>query len=172
MPTYTRQVDAVDTNSAADINELQVGIEGLSTGIKRVTADQTTTATAAADVTGMSFAIAASEVWSVEWNLQNGCSGTGGVKWTITVPASATFRGVALGMSTGVTALTSAVMTVSGTLTIAFNAVASTAGWMRITAVIVNSTTAGTVQLRFASTTSGQTSTVYTNSSQVARRIA
>jgi len=172
MPTYTRQVDATDTNSAADINELQVGIEGLSTGIKRVAADRTTTVVTAANVTDMSFAIAASETWSVEWNLQNGCSGIGGVKWAITVPAGATFRGVADGMSTGITARTSAVMTVSGTLTIAFNAVASTAGFTRITAVIANGVTAGTVALQFASTTAAQTSTVYANSSQVARRIA
>lgn len=172
MPTYTRQVDGVDTNSAADINELQVGIEGLSTGLARTTADRTTTSSTQGDVTDMSFAIGASETWAVEWFLSTQCSSTGGIRFAITVPSGATFRGVAEGTAASVTARTTSTLVTSGTApAINFNN-ANFNGSVRITAVIVNSTTEGTVQLQFASTTAGQTSTVYANSSQVARRVA
>jgi len=137
-----------------------------------VTTTVTTTVIAAASVTGMSFAIPASETWSFEFFLQNGCSGIGGVKFAIVVPTGATFRAVAVGMSTAVTAVTSAVLTVSGTLSgVAFNAVALTTGWTRITGSVVNATTAGTVELRFASTTAAQTSSVYDKSYMTARKI-
>jgi len=143
----------------------------VSAAYARITADRTTTATGAANVTGMSFSVGANETWSFEFFLQNGCSGSGGIKWAITTPAGATFRAVADGMSTAVTARTSSIMTVSGTLSVAFNTVALATGFTRITGVVVNAGTPGTVQLQFASTTAGQTSTAFTNSYLIAREM-
>jgi hypothetical protein len=143
----------------------------LSATFARVTADRTTTLNSASNVTDMSFAIGASETWSVEFFISNGCSGTGGVKWALTTPAGATFRAVADGMSTAITGRTSAIMTVSGTLTVAFNAVALATGFTRITGVVVNGGSAGTVQLQFASGTAAQTSTVFANSYLIAREM-
>ena len=137
----------------------------------RVASNQTTTLTTAANVTNMVFAIPVSENWSFEFNISNGCNNIGGLKWAITVPTGATFRAVAVGMSTVATAATSAIMTVSGTLTIAFNAANLATGWTRITGTCANSTNTGNVQLQFASTTSGQTSTVFANSYFKARKI-
>ena len=138
----------------------------------RITANRTTTVVTAGSVTDMSFAIGASEVWSFDFYLSNGCSGVGGVKWAINGPAGATFRAHAVGMSTGITAITSDLMTALATLGIAFNAVALATGWTRITGTVVNSTTPGTVQLQFASTTAAQTSTAYAGSNLSAHRIS
>lgn len=141
--------------------------------IARTTADRTTTATAAANVTDLSFAIGANEVWGFEFFLQNGCASLSGIKWAITVPSGATFRGVAVGMAAAVTAVTSAILSVSGALSgVAFNAVALATGWTHITGSVANGATAGTVALQFATVSSGQASTVYANSLMTAQRIA
>lgn len=126
--------------------------------------DQTTTANTGTNVTGLSFALAANEKRAFEFHIQNGCNNTGGVTYALTVPSGATFRANARGSSTGVTAMTSSTMTVSGTLTGAFNTVNSAGGWTTITGVVTNGSTAGTVQLQFASGTSTQTSTVFAQS--------
>lgn len=134
--------------------------------------NQTTTSNTAANVNNMAFDIGANEVWSFEFFMQNGCSSTGGVKWAITTPAGASFIAVADGMSTSATGRTSSIMTVSGTLSIAFNAVALQTGFTRITGTVGNGGTAGTIHLEVASGSSGQTTTVYGNSYMVARRIS
>lgn len=135
------------------------------------TSNQTTTSNSATNVNNMSFSIGANDVWSFEFRMQNGCSSTGGVKWALTVPTGATFRATAQGMAASATARTSSVMSVSGTLSIAFNAVANQNGFTDITGTVAGGGTAGTVQLQVASTTNGQTTTVYGNSYMVARRI-
>lgn len=169
MPyAFTRQANT-ETIDANDVNELQVAIEAQA--YARVTSDRTTTVITAGNVTDMSFAVPASENWGFEFFLSNGCNGTGGIKWAITVPSGATFRAVADGSAASATARTSAIMTVSGTLTIAFNAAVLATGFTRITGAVANSTTAGTVQLQFASTTATQTSTVYTNSLMTAQKL-
>lgn len=138
--------------------------------IKKVTSDVTISTNANADVTGMSFPIGANETWSVEFHLQIGCNNTGGVNFAMQLPASATHRTVAVGMGGSGTAVASSVLTTTSSTT-NFNTVNSANGWCRITSVIVCSTTAGTVQLRFKSGTDTQTSTVFTDSYLVARRI-
>jgi hypothetical protein len=137
---------------------------GQVTADGRVIANVTNTLITAANVTGLSFPIGANEVWSFEAHIQNGCSGTGGVKFALTVPAGASFRAVALGMAATAAALTSAVLTVSGTLSIAFNTAALVTGWTRITGLVRNGATPGTVQVQFAAGTAAQTSTVFADS--------
>lgn len=131
----------------------------------------TTTSTSASDVTNLGFSIGAGEVWAYEFFMHNGCSNTGGIKYAITTTNGATFEAVADGMSTSATARTSSIMNASGTLSIAFNAVNNQNGFTRITGTAVGGGSAGAVQLRYASTTAGQTSTVYGSSYMIARRI-
>jgi hypothetical protein len=138
--------------------------------IKKVISDVTISTNVNADVTGMSFPIGASETWSVEFHLQIGCNNTGGVNFAMQIPASASHRTVVVGMGGTSTAVASTVLT-STVSSSNLNTVNSANGWARLTAVIVNSTTAGTVQLRFKSGTDTQTSTVFADSYLVARRI-
>jgi hypothetical protein len=138
--------------------------------VKRITSDVTIATNANADVTGMFFPIGANEIWSVEFHLQIGCNNTGGVNFAMQLPASATHRTVVTGMGGSSTAIASSVLTTTSS-SANLNTVNSANGWCRMTAVIVNSTTAGTVQLRFKSGTDTQTSTVFADSYLVARRI-
>jgi hypothetical protein len=136
-------------------------------------ANQTTTVIAPTNVTGMSFNIGANETWSFEFNIDNGCNNTGGVKYAITVPAGGVLNATALGLATSLTTIQFAQLIVSGTLTAAgFNRVNLATGFTRIVGVVANGATLGTVQLQFASTTAGQTSTVFANSYLAARRVS
>jgi hypothetical protein len=138
-----------------------------------VASNLTTTVIAPSNVTGMSFSIGANETWSFEFNIDNGCNNIGGVKYAITIPAGGVLNASAEGMATSLTTIQYAQMIVSGTLTAAgFNRVNLATGFTRIAGVVANGGTAGTVQLQFASTTAGQTSTVFTNSYLAARRIS
>jgi hypothetical protein len=120
------------------------------------------------DVTGMSFSVGASETWSFEFNLQNGCSGAGGLQYALTFP-SATLRATVVGMGTGTAVLASSVITASGGASGTLNSVVSAAGWTRICGSITT-TAGGTVLLRFQGMVNTQTSTVYANSYLTARR--
>lgn len=135
-----------------------------------MTANQTIATTTQTAITGLGFNIGANETWSFEYFIQNDCSGVNGIRYSILFPVGANLRAVANGMSNAITAITSSVITVSGTVTVAFNTVASTKGWTQISGSIINGATPGTVQLRFASRTNGQTSTVYANSYMSARK--
>ncbi|HWB01377.1 MAG TPA: hypothetical protein VG796_00040 [Verrucomicrobiales bacterium] len=118
-----------------------------------ITTDQPTTSGSATNVTGASFSVGASEVWSVEFHMGLTCSAGGAnVKFAVDVPASATVGGVVRGTST------SAVITADATLTSGVMATAS--GGATLSILIQNSTNAGTVQLQFASGNGTDTATV------------
>ena len=122
---------------------VQAGIGGGSGGTTGyLTADQATTNAAAVNVTNMSFAIPANEVWAVEFRLGTTVSGAAGMKIAITVPAGATLGASVRGSST-------AIITASGTLTA--NIQSSATGPVTIHALIQNGANAGNVQLQFAS---------------------
>jgi len=128
------------------------------------TADVTTVSDVAANVTGMAVTVPASERWAFEAYIQNGCNGTGGIKFAFTAPSGATIRANAFGMNTGSTTFRADLMSALSSLTGAFNAFSGTGGFTRIIGSVTNSVNAGDLQLQFASTTSGQTSTVYKES--------
>lgn len=132
---------------------------------KALLTNQTTTSNVVGDVPGTSFNVEANQSYSFEFVLFTGCSGTGGIKFALNLPAGATFRASAHGMAALATAITSAIMNVINTLTsIVFNNANLQTGWVRITGTVVNGANAGVAQLRFASGTNGQTSTIYANS--------
>jgi hypothetical protein len=131
----------------------------------------TTTSTSAANVTGASFAIGANENWSFEFYGRIGCDNTGGVKFAADVPSGATLLAQAVGVGASATTVTSALLTSDNALSgVAFNSVNDQNGWVRITGHVRNSSNAGNIQITFASATSGQTSTVYVDSTLVGRR--
>jgi hypothetical protein len=131
-----------------------------------------TNATAALTNVGLGWAIGANEVWTSEFNLSGQCSGAGGTKFAITVPAGATIEAECLGITTGVTAVTSSRITASGAATAqTFYVVATVPGpvWIRVT--VVNGATAGAVALQAESVTSGQTTTLFAGSYCTARPV-
>ncbi len=126
------------------------------------------------DVTSMSFPIAVNEAWCFFFWIQHGCNNTGGVDYAINGPTGAVYRALAQGASSGITAQTSAVMSVLNTATgVSFNTVNSQGGRAMISGKIVaDATHAGTVALRFCAHTSTQTATFYAESFGVAVRVA
>jgi len=133
--------------------------------------NQTSASNVQGNVTNMSFAVGANETWSFEFNLQIGCSGAGGVKFQLTGPASGgpAVNAVAEGSGAGAATITSSALAAFSSASVGFSA-SFAAGWVHITGVVVNGTTAGTVQLQFASGTNAQTSTIFYPSYMVARK--
>lgn len=107
-------------------------------------ADQTTTSATGVDVTGATLAIAANEVWAIQYNLGVTVSSTPGIKFSVTVPSGATLCFVARGNSSAQTPVTT-----SGTLSTAV--VTVSANGVYIYTLVQNGGTAGNVQLQFAS---------------------
>jgi hypothetical protein len=135
-------------------------------------ANLTQTTVTPANMTGLSFAIAANEVWNIDLLVMTGCSGTGGVKVDVTVPTGATLRLNLFGTAASMSAFSSAVLTAGATLSAAFNVAAFQNGFIRVTGVIINGGTAGTVQFRYAAGTAGQTATIYAGSTMSAHRMS
>lgn len=139
--------------------------------LARVASNVTTTLATVVDVTALSFFLNSNEIWMATYELKVSC-GTGGVKFAINGPAGATLvMQVFGGASATVTAFTSSQVTALNTLTTEGYAVSATRQ-VTVTATILGGATAGSVQLRFASLTSGQTSTIFANSSMVAMRLS
>ena len=132
--------------------------------------DQSVTSTTYADVTGFSFPINASETWVAVLYLQVLFDGTSDWKDTWTVPSGATgTRGglsITPGNSTGWRATSLTGDHIEGS--------ASTGdGFMMQTLRVANSTTAGTMQFRFAFNSAGGTAnSIYAGSWGTAWRVA
>lgn len=137
---------------------------------QRLNANATTTLATATN-TLLSFAMAANEVWEVEFQGTVQCSGVGGSKFAISAPAAATIEGWI--RSSGAAILTqvfqriTAVNTLSAT---AMHTVAATPGPDIIKFAIVNGATPGNCVLQIASVTAGQTTTVSLGSYWKARK--
>lgn len=139
---------------------------------KTVESNVTTTNDAAQNITSLSFAVGVNEEWQFDATLLVGCNNTGGVKIDVNGPAAAAIASVAEGMAASATATTSARISVLATLSgVAFNTANLATGYIRARGTIWTGANAGTVQLRFASGTSGQTSTIYAGSTLTAWRV-
>jgi len=137
----------------------------------RVTADRTTTSATLAAVTDLAIAIGANETWSFEANINGGCDNTGGSQFSVDVPAGivsmrAQFRG---NTSTAAAASYSVSTVDNGASGTVWNAAAQNRQ-MRIAGVVVNGSTAGTIQVNFKSVTATQTTTVNANSYLTGRK--
>lgn len=151
-----------------------------STGISlRVTADQTITSTTTlANVTELAFPIAASEEWHATVTLDvGGALSTTGLKVAVTVPAGATLNVVASLQPDVITAANTVTKRTATSGTALDFTAATQVGvanaQIKLDIWVLNSTTAGTVQLQAAqSTSSGTAVVVRKGSALVAERIA
>jgi len=132
--------------------------------IKKIATLTTTAVITAANITGLGFAVEANSTYEIDGYYLAGCSGVGGVKFTVTVPASTTFDAlfdsVAATVATSVKARTAS----SGSLTATASITAVAQGGVIVKGFIKVGVTAGTVQMQFASGTAAQTSTLYATS--------
>ncbi len=114
------------------------------------TVAQIISSTTMADVTSMSFAIAAKDIWDVEFILP--CqAGVDGLIFQLTGPASPTSVNIeVIGDTTGVAALSTDVLTAFSTPTTSVYATGGGNVLVRITALIRNGANAGTIRLQAA----------------------
>lgn len=131
-----------------------------------------TNATNTQTATNLSFAIAASESWVVEYQGTVQCSGTGGVAYQINAPTGATIEGWLQSSTNAITTLSFQRITAINTATsTAVHTVGTTPAPDRIWFRVTNSTTAGTVAISAASRTNGQTTTIFAGSNINANKV-
>lgn len=141
---------------------------GIVTPVRLTAQFDKAASTALSDVTGMAQAIAASEVWEIEWLLSMNCAAAGGAKFAVTVPAGATLEVRANASELGGLA-SAGRTTVSGTAIAAFTDDVAVA---RVSATVTNGATPGNIQLQFAQNVASGTSSILANSMQKATRIS
>jgi hypothetical protein len=133
--------------------------------------DQISNSIVGVTVSDLQFDIKAGEVWSFEFNLQNGGDGSGVLYWAVEIP-SGNLRAVVKGMGSSPNIMESDVITASGSFTSnGFNEGSLQEGWTQITGVVAGGATGGTVSLKFKNSVSGHTTTIYQYSYLTARRI-
>ena len=142
-----------------------------SNGPVILTSNFTTTSNSSSN-TALSFTMAANEVWILEFQLTTQCSSTGGVKYQITAPSGATVEGWLESSTNAIGTKTYQRITAINTLTsTAAHTVATTPAPDRISVLVTNSSTGGTLALGIASGTNGQTTTVFAGSFLRATRV-
>ena len=126
-----------------------------------VTASVSTTTTLASAITGLTtFTLEANSSYNINGQFLIGCTSTGGVKFGNTLPAGAVSLYYINGISTSGTLFLQAASSNGALTATGMNRVNGTST-MIFGGVITTAATAGTVSMQFASTTGGQTSTVY-----------
>jgi hypothetical protein len=131
-----------------------------------------TTTVVAASNTLLTFQVNAGETWVVTVQATAQCSGTGGVKYAVAAPAASTIEGWIYSSLGAITTLSYQRLTAIGTLnTTALHTVATTPAPDVLSFRIVAGA-AGAVTIQAASVTAGQTTTIFSGSSLVARRAA
>lgn len=169
-------VDVSDTSMASSgttkaITASELLFFGSASGYVATT-DFTTTSASATNVTGLSFPIAANQIWAAEFKLYGNSSTADGAQFAVDIPSGATIEGHIIGSTSGATALTSERINADATLTTtAFWATASTELSAVLLVTVLAGGTAGTVQLQAAKVTTG-TLTIRIGSSVTATRRA
>lgn len=126
-----------------------------------VAGDQTTTSASATNITELLFAMEANSRYIVTGFIHHGCSGAGGTKFAVDVPASASFFVSLQGKTSAATAFLNQHIITDATLhATAFNTGASASGSLVMNGGIQTGATAGNAQFMFASGTGGETSTI------------
>lgn len=123
--------------------------------------DATTTSTVPSSASDYSFTPTANKRYRISGILHVGCNNTGGIKIQLTLPTGATCWIDCFGQGLGPTAFIKNPIVTSATLTSAFCLTNTTNGEITMNGEISVGATVGTIQLGFASTTGGQTSTIY-----------
>jgi hypothetical protein len=126
-----------------------------------VTSNVTTTTTLASAITGLTtFVLEANSTYSISGQFIIGCSTSGGVKFGNSLPSGATSYINYSGTGTGVTTYTQQPST-NGTLTATAINRFGGASHLTFGGAITTVATAGSIDMQFASSIGGQTSTVY-----------
>lgn len=131
----------------------------------------TFTSSAATNVTGMSFAVVAGEVWQFEFVLFVGVNNTGGVRFAFTCPTGYGLQAEAMGDGASLTAVMFARMDTASVLTTAFHTFNAQTGMVRIAGTLTN-TGGGTLQLQIAAGVNLQTVTLAAGSYFTAHRLS
>ena len=125
--------------------------------------DQTTTSSTASNITDLvSPTLAISKRYKVKGVIVIGCNNTGGVKLQVTVPTGATLFLSLSGFTTSAAISGYSRLNVSATLGgTAYCALNSPSGFVYVEGEVSFSTTSGSIQFGFASSTNTQTSTIF-----------
>lgn len=165
---------AVTLNSATTCASVD-GTSGVTTDLCVVSqyllADKQTTSSTGS-TTNFTFAIAANEIWEVEFYGAVSCNNTGGVALGLDCPAGCTLEGQTFGCGASATAFNSVRMTAINTgYGVMANVNSATPKMATMKCLVTNGATAGTVTLRLYSVVNTQTSTMYAKSYFCARRV-
>jgi hypothetical protein len=138
-----------------------------------LTADMTGFTNTSTNLTNQSFAIGASEVWVFDFFGWLNTSGAGGCLFNFTVPSGCTGEFHTWGNgSTTANLVSGRQATLTSNSPSAVNTGSGNDGHVHVRAILINSTTAGTIQLRGLSTAGGSTITMRKGSHFTARRIS
>lgn len=149
-------------NNLSDVNSAMTSVTNLGLITAKLSGNVTTTSNVAGNITGLSFSAAATAVYKIDGFLHIGCDNTGGVVFSITLPAGATVFLYYFGNSSGATAFLSTTNTASATLTGTAHCTQNNAlRGVHISGTITTTGTSGTCQWQFASGVNTQTSTIY-----------
>jgi len=113
----------------------------------------------------------ANETWIFAFRLQNGCNGSGGLKYAIDYPSGATLRCRFLGTGSGNAALVTQIVASTAEVVINLNTVNSQGGVTDIDGTIENGSSPGVLRLRIRAITGGETVTIHSASSVRAHKI-
>jgi hypothetical protein len=138
-----------------------------------LTADMTGFTNSSTNLTNQSFSIGASEVWVFDFFGWLNTSGAGGCLFNFTVPSGCTgeFHVWGNGGNTS-TIVSGRQATLTSNSPAAVNTGSGNDGHVHVRAILINSTTAGTIQLRGLSTAGGSTIVMRKGSHFTARRIS
>jgi hypothetical protein len=127
-------------------------------------ASGTTTSSITHIDTGLEYLLEANKRYQFEFIVQHGCNGVGGLKYLVSTPAGSDLRAKILSTTSGVTALTSNIMTTNVETAININTVSSQSGWAEIKGIVQNGATPGLMKLQFRSIVALQVSSFYKES--------
>ena len=126
-----------------------------------VTANVTTTAITASNITGLTtFILEANSTYAISGQYFYGCNGTGGVKFAHSLPSGGTSAVSHNGISTSNAAFQTGSASNGNLNATAFNRVISNS-YTTFGGLITTVSTAGTVDMQFASGVAAQTSTIF-----------
>jgi hypothetical protein len=149
----TNPGDAVNKSQLDEVTPILLFLTG---------SDQTNSTTTLQTITGLTKPLSANSRYSVRFSFRVGCSGTGGVFPSITIPSGATMAVNFYGLTTASTSDANQLLTVSGGVTgVAYCRLVSTACIIDVYGTITTAATAGNIDFSFRSATTGQTSTVF-----------
>lgn len=162
---YVDTADALNLKIASnlsDVNNPLTARTNLGIQTLKLASNVTTTLDTAGDITGLAASVATNSIYYFNGSMHIGCNNTGGVKFAITIPGSATIWVAFMGRTSAASGAVTTFVNATGTLTTtALNIVNDGNGNVIVSGTVTTGGTAGTVQFQFASTTAGQTSTVY-----------